>query len=331
MLCRTSTIEHRGSGVAMTTPLLIPSFSSKGFASLGESGKSEIGEILVATSEFLNEVFLISAYDIFYGHVPKPLELECTPELIVVDSGGYEILPSCDEPFVRHPLYHPKPWTVDKLESVYEEWPDRIPAVFVSFDHPDLRKTFADQVADARRLFQTRHQHLSLLLLKPETEEQTTLNETIDAATADAAQLGSFDIVGVTEKELGQNAIERMPQIAKLRLAMDDAGVRSPLHVFGALDPLSVCLYFIAGAEVFDGLTWLRYAYKDGLCTCPFNLDEDHVRLRALREKNYCALQLLQKRLSEFDTTRDFGEFEPCAGLLSDAFDLLKTKLKGRL
>jgi hypothetical protein len=34
---------------------------------------------------------------------------------------------------------------------------------------------------------------------------------------------------------------------------LDEAGVKSPIHVFGALDPLTVCLYFVAGAEVFDG------------------------------------------------------------------------------
>ena len=338
MLFRTSTIEHRSSGVAVTTPLLIPSFSSKGFAILEESGMSEIGEILESTGGFLPETFLISAYDIFYGHVPQPLELKCRPKLIVVDSGGYEILPGCDYSSVMVPRYDCEPWTLANLESVYSEWPERIPAVFVSFDHPDVRKPFADQVADARELFRTSCRHLTLLLLKPETKEQDTLDSTIDSVAADAAKLGRFDIVGVTEKELGQTMSSRMLQISKMRMAMDDAGVKSPLHVFGALDPLSVCLYFIAGAEIFDGLTWLRYAYKDGICIYTQNMGvmkyglhiaNGHLQWQIWKDNNDF-LQSLQRRLRKFEKTRNFATLEPHADILSNAYDLLMAEFGGR-
>ena len=60
MLCRTSTIQHKDSGVSLTTPLLIPSFSSKGFARSKRDGKSEIGKILKTMDEFLTEIFLRS-------------------------------------------------------------------------------------------------------------------------------------------------------------------------------------------------------------------------------------------------------------------------------
>ena len=336
---RISTVEHRGSGVTMTTPLLIPSFSSKGFAMFEDSGRSEAGEILKATSEFLTEVFLISAYDIYYGHVPHPLELECTPRFVVVDSGGYEILAGSDYSTVMVPRYDCEPWTLENLRSVYNEWPRHIPAVFVSFDHPDVRKPFADQVADAEEFFRTPCQQMTLLLLKPETNEQDTLDGTIDSVVEDAAQLGSFDIVGVTEKELGQTMASRMLQIAKLRLAMDDAGVKSPLHIFGALDPLSVSLYFIAGAEIFDGLTWLRYAYKDGICIYRHNMGvmnyglhmpDDQLECQIWKDNND-TLQSLQRRMRKFEETRDFGTLEPHADLLSDAYDFLKAKFGGRI
>ena len=338
MLCRTSTIRHTDSGIAMTTPLLIPSFSSKGFARSKKDGKSEIGKILATAGEFLTEVFLISAYDIFYEHLTHPSCLQCTPEMIFVDSGGYEISTDCDYSSVIDPVSNPEPWTTEDLESVFDKWPNQIPAVFVSYDHPDERKPFADQVADARRLFRKHHQHLTLLLLKPETKAQTTLDKTIKSAVADASELGNFDIVGVTEKELGRKMIDRMSTIAKLRMAMDEAGVEIPLHIFGALDPLSVCLYYISGGEIFDGLSWLRYGYMDGLCIYTHNLGvvdyglhmrDDLVRSRALTE-NYYALQSLQQRLLEFETTCNFDKFGPHATLLEDASDSLKTRFKGR-
>ena len=300
MLCKTSTIRHKDSGVSLTTPLLIPSFSSKGFARSKKDGKSEIGKILETTDEFLTEVFLISAYDIFYKHLPHPSDMSCTPEMIFVDSGGYEISTDCDYSSVIDPVPSPELWKTENLESVLDNWPNHVPAVFVSFDHPDDRKPFTDQVADARRLFRKRLQHLTLLLLKPETKAQKTIKETIKSAMANPEELGKFDIVGVTEKELGRNMIDRMSQIAKLRMAMDEAGVKTPLHIFGALDPLSVCLYYISGAEIFDGLSWLRYGYKNGLCIYTHNLgaveyglhaSDDLVRLRALlRTAMLCSL-----------------------------------------
>lgn len=339
MLCRTSTIRHKESGVSITTPLLIPSFSSKGFAISKSSGKSEIGKILETTSEFLTEIYLISAYDIYYEHLPNPSELPCTPEMIFVDSGGYEISTDRDYSSVIDPLPLPGPWTIEKLESVLDSWPEEIPAVFVSFDRPDDRKPFAEQVTDARKLFRKRRQYLTLLLLKPETKDQTTLNKVIQSAIADAAELGSFDIIGVTEKELGKTMLDRMAQIAKLRLAMDEADVKNPLHIFGALDPLSVCLYYIAGAEIFDGLTWLRYGYRDGLSIYKHNLgvveyglhvSDDLVRSRTL-SNNYYALQKLQQSLREYETTQNFEKFGPHEELLKNAFDSLETKLRRKL
>ena len=59
-------------------------------------------------------------------------------------------------------------------------------------------------------------------------------------------RLGSW----VIEKELGDSALVRMERIARLRRALDDAEVKAPVHVFGALDPILSCMYFLAGAEI---------------------------------------------------------------------------------
>ena len=339
MLCRTSTLQHKELGVSMTTPLLIPSFSSKGFAISKKTRKSEIGKILATAGEFLTEIFLISAYDIFYGHLPHPSEFTCVPEMIFVDSGGYEISTDCDYSSVIDPLSYPESWAIENLQSVLDEWPNHIPAVFVNFDHPDNRKSFANQIADARKLFRNRRHQLTLLLLKPETKDQKTLKKTIDAAVANTSELRNFDVIGVTEKELGSTMLERMAQITRLRLAMDEADVKNPLHIFGALDPLSVCLYYISGAEIFDGLTWLRFGYKDGLCIYKHNLgvvnyglhfSDDLVRTRSLAENLY-TLQELQQSLRDFETTYNFEKFGPHEELLKNAYDSLKTRFKGRL
>lgn len=336
---RTSTIRHKSSDVSLKTPLLIPSFSSKGFARSKKDGKSEIGKILAASSEFLTEAYLISAYDIYYGDLPRPEDLPFTPELVFLDSGGYEISTDRDYASVIDPLPAPNHWDVAKLESVLDGWPDEIPVVIVSYDNPDGRKSFHAQVKAARKLMKKYPQHLHLLLLKPETKGQTLLDETIKAAIARVNDLGSFDLVGATENELGRSMLDRMTHIAKLRLAMDEADVNIPIHVFGGLDPLSTCLYFLSGAELFDGLTWIRYAFADGRCIYTQNFGvleygvherDDRVRARTLAG-NYYKLQKLQQRLRDFEATENFATLHPHSQLLSDACDSLKTRLKGRL
>lgn len=338
MLCRTSTLRHEDSGVSLTTPLLIPSFSSKGFPRTKTTDTSDIQKTLATASEFLTEVFLVSAYDIYHKYIPEPSDLPCRPDLLFVDSGGYEISGSCDYSSPAYAPPHPKPWTPEKLEHVYDNWPREIPAVFVSFDHPDVRNPFAEQVANARELFQVRSQHLRLLLLKPESLEQTTLKKTLKSAATEPGDLRSFDIVGLTEKELGHSMIDRMCQVTKLRLAMDDADVRTPIHIFGALDPLSIWLYYIAGAEIFDGLTWLRYGYHEGVCVYNHNLgvlrygvhvSDDGVKSRALSENLY-ALADLKQRMLVFESTQDFDKVGRHKDLLLDACDTWRTRFKGR-
>ena len=338
MFARSSTIRHKASGVNLQTPLLIPSFSSKGFARSKKDEKSEIGKILAASADFLTEAFLISAYDIFYKHIPPPRDLP-TPELIFLDSGGYEISTDRDYSSVIDPLPAPEPWDLPKFQSVLSKWPDEIPLVIISYDHHDERKSVVEQIANARKLFRNYPQHLHLLLLKPATDNQTLLDDVLKSVIADIEQLGSFDMVGVTEKELGHSMLERMAQIARLRRAMDNAGVQIPIHVFGSLDPVSVCLYYISGAELFDGLTWIRYGYDDlGRCVYTHNLGvlkyginvSDNLVKSQVMANNYFCLQDLQRRLREFEATKKWDKLSPHEKLIENACDSLNTRLNRR-
>ena len=55
-----------------------------------------------------------------------------------------------------------------------------------------------------------------------------------------------------------------MKNIAQIRRALDGVGLDTPLHVFGSLDTVTTPMYFMAGADIFDGLTWLRFAFYNG-------------------------------------------------------------------
>jgi len=271
-----------------------------------------------------------------HEHLSKPRDLSFRPDLLFLDSGGYEISKDQDLSAVEIPRTVANSWSLQQLTEILDNWPNEIATVLVSYDHPAERKPFGDQVKSARDLFKGRP-HLYTFLLKPQTHDEQTLNNCLREAMANATELQSFDIIGVTEKEIGRSPLERMVRIARLRTALDDARVNVPIHVFGALDPLSACLYFLAGAEIFDGQTWIRYAYDDNGCcvygsnhgAIEYGLDirENDVKARFMSQNVYRLLEL-QRKLREFDVTGNYEKLEPHAKLLTNAIDSLETELQ---
>ena len=127
MLARTSKIKHP-LGFTLETPVLIPSFSSKGFG-FNKDDNSEINKLWIIASEFLTETTLLSAYDLYYSHI-KNIE-EAIPEIFFVDSGGYEISNEHDLSTIYKDSPPPKEWSEDKLKETFDSWPSHRPAVFV--------------------------------------------------------------------------------------------------------------------------------------------------------------------------------------------------------
>lgn len=334
MLCRTSRLVHPASGVSLETPLLIPSFSSKAFG-FDRNGEPELLRVLSASKEFITRTCLISAYDVHYGYIPEPHDLPITVDLMFLDSGGYEVSSDHDLSSVEKPAHRPKEWDPEKLQTIVDRWPAGLPAVFVSYDHPNLRRSVGEQLRDARRALPERPRHLQTFLLKPQANEDLTLGSALEALEGQIGELSGFHIVGVTEKEIGSSPIERMVRIAGLRRALDGASLPIPIHVFGALDPLSICLYLVAGAEVFDGLTWCRYAYSSGECTYVQNraamayglhVNDDEARVRTIQE-NMRYLDRLEHSLRRFAETGDWEDLVIHREFVREATEQLRCRL----
>lgn len=334
MRARKSTIRHP-SGVNVETPLLVPSFSSKGFQ-FNKDGESEITIALDITSEILYESMLISAYDIYHKNIPKPGTLKGLPDVVFLDSGGYE---TSDEHELSSVFRHAVPieaWDESKLKQVFDEWPPQIPAIFVNFDHGLVRKPLKTQITNAHDLLKKYPDHLHDIILKPETKEQSYIQ--LASVMSLASELGKFHIIGFTEKELGNSILARMEMIARIRSALDDAKVSAPIHVFGSLDPISSCLYFLAGAEVFDGLTWLRYSYLGGMTVYVQNFGavelDINERDKTVRDAgllhNLIQLRKLQNEMNAFLLEEDFSAFTYHSELLRKAYNSLSAKMGGR-
>lgn len=269
--------KHRlSNGVKIATPLLIPSFSSLARKPISLGGSAEGNPELIHHSKIhsanftreLEESLLISAYDIEHGLLESVHAFRvgfkqsdyARPRLLVIDSGGYEKLgiPS-GSPFAEG-ASEPLPWEESDHVRVVDSLDREAAPAVVNWDS---RKSYSEQIRRAREFFDDRRHLGSVFLLKtPKPLEYHNL-ELLSSENIDL--LGTFDIVGVTEREIGESIHDRLANIARLRKLLDTTEIAVPIHVFGGLDPLLTPLYFAAGAEIFDGLGWLRYAYRDGV------------------------------------------------------------------
>ena len=331
MLARSTILPHPA-GAAITTPLLVPSFSSKGFgtgrARAGRARAKEVGKLLDVSKEQLTDAMLISAYDLHYRHVRRPRR--AVANITFVDSGGYETSQYQDLSSTFIQDSKPRAWDERRLKRVYGSWPDYIPAVFVSYDQ---RGAVKRQARRALALLSEYPQQLHAFLVKPRTQRERFVS--VDDIGANLDLIGRFHLLGVTEKEIGNSMIERMDTISRIRLALDDAGLRRVvIHVFGGLDPITVPLYFLAGAEIFDGLTWLRFGYHDGAALYRQNSavrrygvhhSDDQVKLLSLRQ-NLTNLSELTMQLRRFLTDCDFAKLAPNGACLREAYELLFSK-----
>lgn len=326
MLARSSILNHP-LGIKIKTPLLVPSFSSKGFR-FDNQRKSEVPKIFDVTKEFLTQSLLVSAYDGHYGYV---FCNNIPTEIVFIDSGGYETSDEHDLSEVMRYLGNIEEWNEELHRSFLDNWPSHIPSIFTSFDHGRIRKRLSEQIGSARELFSNYPYQLNNLLVKPEDTEYLNVNYVIE----NICELSSFNIIGFTEKELGHSIIDRMHNIALIRIALDENNNKAPLHIYGSLDPISTCLYFLAGAEIFDGLTWLKYSYhkgsaiyKQNAATLTNGLTWEEVELDSnVWKGNIYYLENLQIEMSNFLLESDFNIFSQNSDILKQTYITLCDKL----
>src|SRR6266481_5334219 len=122
MFARSTKLYHP-LNVTMETPLLVPSFSSKGLGSTNER-ESEVQDIFNVVSEYLTDSMLISAYDLAYGNLDA-IQSAIT-EITFVDSGGYEISDIHDLSAIYRQPVNAKDWRLESLHKVYDEWAPHI-------------------------------------------------------------------------------------------------------------------------------------------------------------------------------------------------------------
>jgi hypothetical protein len=338
MLARRSSLPHPITG-EVDLPLLVPAFSSKGFGLRGtrrNGHRLEYTPLVYELSDFARSestAVLVSAYDLHFGHFNAPEFPDYEPQdylrnaqLVFMDSGGYELVPDFDSTEPRNFPHQIKPgYESEEYAAVLERYTsleDPLPLVVANFDYGSRRKPLHEQIEEARALFHRFHRCTTNFIIKPWTKSGEVVDPRDLSPTA-LADLRGFDIIGVTEKELGRNVFDRLKGIAALRKGLDEAENTAPIHVWGGLDPIMTPLFFFAGAQIFDGVSWLRYAFKNGVAMnreCHSVLNED-MGITASRTLNRADASVKNRRFldnlsiylqqwADYDGTR-FDMFHP--------------------
>lgn len=275
----------------------------------------------------MHDALLISAYDLHREVLVDAAELLSGapslydgPRLLIIDSGGYENLPRFVEQADGTVAPHRTDWSAEQYEDVLGRLPDALDIAIVSFDSYAEQPAYGAQVETANALFARFPDRLGICLLKPPGRDRK-LN--VRKLSPHLPDLANASVVGVTEKELGDSLRERISTVARLRCALDEAKITAPIHVFGGLDPIMTPLFFAAGAEIFDGLTWLRYGYFAGLSvyqeTAALMRDDlesrELVRRHLTELQNLRAMRSLQNALRRLHREGDWSTlYDPARG-----------------
>lgn len=287
--------------VGVGTPLLVPSFSSRGFP--------DVATLYDGLRNDLYGVCLVSAFDLATKRLR--VELRDVADVVVLDSGVYETRPLAVAADGYHPPALTDGWTRDAYRACLRTVGSDTNVVAVSFDHYG---PLAEQIDLALGDFSETPSAASDFLLKPTTTERLI---DVHEIRANASRVSSFDVLGVTERELGDSLVERCRNLVALRDVLDEVGLNLPIHVFGAITPGAVLAYFFAGADIFDGLNWLRFVYETtGLRPIAESaLDEhewsvmDGPRFARQAVRNLRFLRRLQDTMRSYCATGDLDAF----------------------
>ena len=315
--------------------MIVPSYSSRAV-------DDDIKEVVDVTRRFVTGPVLVSAYDIKHFGIKQ--QMLGNSSLSFLDSGGYEAGKESDFSEVEDPRDRKPGWSKGQYREVISKWDFSKPTVLVNYDNHNRREKLETQIASAKKNVRNHPRACHTLLIKSEPagrklrkKERVYVN--IDRVRGLVDQLSEFSIIGVTEKELGNSIFERMKNIAKLRKCLSSNGLNTPIHVFGSLDPVTTPLFFLSGADIFDGLTWLRYAFYNKVAIYRQNSHAlDHNVPLGFRDgeltahvhvNNYRFLGTMQEEMKQFLINQNWNAFGEHGEFFRNSIERLDEELGG--
>ena len=231
-------------------PVLAHSFSSKGFV--------DLPNLFASLVTYVPDAYLLSLYDYRYLFPEGNPFTQDDNRIRIWDSGGYETSTDDDLSSYFSAIAGKDDWTEERYILTANSISWKHQDILVNYDsHPGrLTDSAAAQLDKACLLYERiPGNYLRDVLIH--------LDNAIDiqSLAKDISSFsGCFDIIGFTEKEVAPTWSQGVNFISAIRNELNYAlGEYVPMHLFGCFDPKSIIYFFLAGADIFDGLSWLRY------------------------------------------------------------------------
>lgn len=282
--------------INIETPLLIPSFSSA-------VSEIKVKEFHERVSDYLPHASLVSAYDIKYFDFNA--DMIWVSDVVIIDSGNHEV--GCLK---------------EARSKNLEDWSDSIYSKVISTLNPltkiiivnyDEKKELKKQISEAKKFFSNYTNYASCFLCKPPSDSVDFVD--ISGLIENITEIEPFDVLGITEKELGSSLFTRCRNLLRIRNALNIKDLTIPIHIFGCLDPLNIISYFLCGADMFDGTIWLKFGFNSNLAIYLSNLaylngswSEPDSNVRASScSLNLASLTKLMYKMRRFTYEYDFN------------------------
>ena len=212
--------------------------------------------------------FLISAYDIYHNEDRKSLikdvsSITESEVFTLLDSGNYEAFWNKD-----------KEWDLKKFESVLN--PITVDMSF-SFDvygedGKDIDTHVKETVENSLITTSMMSYGTTVPIIHSDPKDfSETVRKVVESLYP--------EIIGITERDLGSSLLERAKTLKTIRDELSKVNVELPIHLLGTGNPVSLVVYSLCGADLFDGLEW---------CKCAANPDTGHLNHFIQKELVYC-------------------------------------------
>ena len=316
--------QNRGiKKLQVRSPLIVPSFSSRGVPCLAQ--------IHAEMKYRLYGVCLISASDLSKGIIPA--DAIDISNITILDSGVYESNDKANFANLRQASPSDSDWSRNQYHETLCSIDRQANIIVVNFDQPG---SIEEQIENATADFDHIPDITSDFLVKPANFEEIV---NIPKLSNYTSQLNRFDIIGVAADEIGNSFIQRCSAIVMLRDILTIGGLDNPIHIFGAINPNEVFAYFFCGADIFDGLTWLRQAYRQrGIITMieasteemKWNLPDQELYISEWTN-NLRFLHCMQEEMRRYITTGDLANLSekfPAASKAAHIADIAGAEIR---
>jgi queuine/archaeosine tRNA-ribosyltransferase len=224
-------------GATHYAPIIIPSVSSI-------KTNLSVLDYLKVLVYFKHPYFLISAYDIYCSDLSDQKKIfnllktaRKQKQIIVIDSGGYESFWNDD-----------KKWNRKKYLKVME----KVDCDFAfSFDYKTKLK-LGKLREEAKKISGT------VVPIIHSVNSKDLINR-----IKEFINLTNPFMIAIPERELGQGLIERAKNLRKINLFLKNSKSGCHIHLLGTGNPLSILIYFLSGADSFDGLEWCQTVFNN--------------------------------------------------------------------